>query len=419
MESIDSLAKAINNYAGGMVLVSHDMRLISQVAKEIWVVDNLTVSRYTGEIKDFKMDIRRQMATQNLIEGNAADASHAASSRPKLVPLVANYSTEVVSAIAPVAKAKPAGGVSAGGISMRGNAKEEFPSLGAANNNAPTSAEEEQKRARLELAEIAIQKQRARKSGAIVAGGMAAPVVSNIIAPPAVEKVQPPEPPEDREVGAGDPQQENKKEAMREERRRMKELIAQREAEEEVERAQRKLERLQIIEESARLKEEMAKAKREALAKKKAEEAAVKAAEEAEIQRHIEAAKAKKAAAQARKRARHEARLKKEAAERKALETSVYQDLWTQEQHLALESGLMQYTWIMDRTERWNAITRLIPPTVPEAEEGAGSTSSSEAAKPVHKTRNQCLRRYSYLKAVAMKLLKQRAAAAAATSSSS
>lgn len=31
MESIDSLAKAINQFSGGMVLVSHDMRLISQV----------------------------------------------------------------------------------------------------------------------------------------------------------------------------------------------------------------------------------------------------------------------------------------------------------------------------------------------------------------------------------------------------
>lgn len=37
MESIDALALAVNEYDGGMVLVSHDMRLISQVAKEIWV----------------------------------------------------------------------------------------------------------------------------------------------------------------------------------------------------------------------------------------------------------------------------------------------------------------------------------------------------------------------------------------------
>jgi len=37
MESIDALAKAVNEFDGGLILVSHDMRLISQVAKEIWV----------------------------------------------------------------------------------------------------------------------------------------------------------------------------------------------------------------------------------------------------------------------------------------------------------------------------------------------------------------------------------------------
>jgi len=40
MESIDALAKAVNEFDGGLVLVSHDMRLIGQVAKEIWICDN-------------------------------------------------------------------------------------------------------------------------------------------------------------------------------------------------------------------------------------------------------------------------------------------------------------------------------------------------------------------------------------------
>lgn len=61
MESIDALARAINNFEGGMLLVSHDMRLISQVAKEIWLVDNQTVAKYQGEIGDFKMQVRRQL----------------------------------------------------------------------------------------------------------------------------------------------------------------------------------------------------------------------------------------------------------------------------------------------------------------------------------------------------------------------
>jgi ATP-binding cassette subfamily F protein 2 len=61
MESIDSLAKAVNEFEGGMVLVSHDMRLISQVAQEIWVCDNKTITKYRGDIQNFKMDMRAQL----------------------------------------------------------------------------------------------------------------------------------------------------------------------------------------------------------------------------------------------------------------------------------------------------------------------------------------------------------------------
>ena len=61
MESIDALAKAVNEFEGGMVLVSHDMRLISQVAKEIWICDNKSIEMYKGDILNFKMDMRAQM----------------------------------------------------------------------------------------------------------------------------------------------------------------------------------------------------------------------------------------------------------------------------------------------------------------------------------------------------------------------
>lgn len=61
MESIDSLARAINAFQGGVVLVSHDMRLISQVAEQIWICDNQTITRFDGDITDFKMELRSQM----------------------------------------------------------------------------------------------------------------------------------------------------------------------------------------------------------------------------------------------------------------------------------------------------------------------------------------------------------------------
>jgi ATP-binding cassette subfamily F protein 2 len=87
MESIDALAKAVNEYEGGLVLVSHDMRLISQVAKEIWICDDKTITKYQGDIMNFKMDMREQLG----IDGTGStkkpklkgDASVKASDKPK------------------------------------------------------------------------------------------------------------------------------------------------------------------------------------------------------------------------------------------------------------------------------------------------------------------------------------------------
>ena len=82
MESIDSLADAINHFSGGLVLVSHDMRLISQVAKEIWICDNKEIKRYEGDISDFKMILRKQMKLEGQQKkvGNIAVAKKSSAS---------------------------------------------------------------------------------------------------------------------------------------------------------------------------------------------------------------------------------------------------------------------------------------------------------------------------------------------------
>lgn len=61
METIDALAEAINDFEGGMVLVSHDFRLISQVAEEIWVCENQTVTKWQGDILSYKDHLRRKI----------------------------------------------------------------------------------------------------------------------------------------------------------------------------------------------------------------------------------------------------------------------------------------------------------------------------------------------------------------------
>ncbi|ORX47451.1 P-loop containing nucleoside triphosphate hydrolase protein [Hesseltinella vesiculosa] len=61
MESIDSLAKAINEFNGGVVLVSHDFRLISQVAKDIWHCNHGHVSVFEGSIQEYKETLRKNV----------------------------------------------------------------------------------------------------------------------------------------------------------------------------------------------------------------------------------------------------------------------------------------------------------------------------------------------------------------------
>jgi ATP-binding cassette subfamily F protein 2 len=61
MECIDSLAEGINQFNGGLVLVSHDFRLISQVAKEVWLCDNKNVKKYPGDITAYKKQVADQL----------------------------------------------------------------------------------------------------------------------------------------------------------------------------------------------------------------------------------------------------------------------------------------------------------------------------------------------------------------------
>ncbi|KAI8981634.1 P-loop containing nucleoside triphosphate hydrolase protein [Mycotypha africana] len=61
MESIDSLADAINRFSGGVVLVSHDFRLISQVAKQIWRCENGKVTPFEGTITAYKESLRKNV----------------------------------------------------------------------------------------------------------------------------------------------------------------------------------------------------------------------------------------------------------------------------------------------------------------------------------------------------------------------
>jgi ATP-binding cassette subfamily F protein 2 len=64
MDMIDSLALAIKKFNGGVVLVSHDFKLLDQVADVIWVCEDKKITPWKGDINSYKNHLRKQMAQQ-------------------------------------------------------------------------------------------------------------------------------------------------------------------------------------------------------------------------------------------------------------------------------------------------------------------------------------------------------------------
>lgn len=57
--AVDALATAINEYQGGVVVISHDFRLLSQIAKEIWVI-NRGLKVFDGDIIKYKAELQKK-----------------------------------------------------------------------------------------------------------------------------------------------------------------------------------------------------------------------------------------------------------------------------------------------------------------------------------------------------------------------
>mmetsp|Transcript_20329 Transcript_20329/g.58938 ORF Transcript_20329/g.58938 Transcript_20329/m.58938 type:complete len:622 (-) Transcript_20329:227-2092(-) len=76
LETIEGLAMALNKFEGGVVLVSHDDRLVSMVADELWVVmpgpskdKPGTVTVFEGSFEEYKEMLRDEFISKNLTAG--------------------------------------------------------------------------------------------------------------------------------------------------------------------------------------------------------------------------------------------------------------------------------------------------------------------------------------------------------------
>jgi ATP-binding cassette subfamily F protein 1 len=82
IESVDALCEAIRAFNGGVVLVTHDARLITEVNCELWIVDqqsNPQVKPFQGEFDEYKEEILEEIRQNE--EQALADAERRAKVR--------------------------------------------------------------------------------------------------------------------------------------------------------------------------------------------------------------------------------------------------------------------------------------------------------------------------------------------------
>lgn len=61
IESIDALCDAINEFNGGIVVVTHDQRLIEECDCTLWVVEKQGVTKWIEGFEDYKESILREL----------------------------------------------------------------------------------------------------------------------------------------------------------------------------------------------------------------------------------------------------------------------------------------------------------------------------------------------------------------------
>ncbi|KAJ9627658.1 ATP-binding cassette, regulator of translational elongation [Taxawa tesnikishii (nom. ined.)] len=60
IEAMDALSTALQNFQGGVLMVSHDVTMLQNVCTSLWVCDNGTVEHFGGTVQDYKKRITAQ-----------------------------------------------------------------------------------------------------------------------------------------------------------------------------------------------------------------------------------------------------------------------------------------------------------------------------------------------------------------------
>ena len=93
IESREALVEALTAYSGAVILVSHDMHLLSMVADRLWLVSDGTVKPYEDDLEAYRKMLltpkNRSARTPSRKEAPKAKARHRATRSLPCVPTCA------------------------------------------------------------------------------------------------------------------------------------------------------------------------------------------------------------------------------------------------------------------------------------------------------------------------------------------
>ncbi|XP_055344676.1 ATP-binding cassette sub-family F member 1-like [Paramacrobiotus metropolitanus] len=71
IESIDALAEAIREFSGGVILVSHDERLIRETECQLWIIEDKTINEIEGDFDDYRGEVLKALG-ESVVGPNAS-----------------------------------------------------------------------------------------------------------------------------------------------------------------------------------------------------------------------------------------------------------------------------------------------------------------------------------------------------------
>ena len=79
--------KALSDWNGGVIVISHDERFITHVARELWVCGDGTVSKFHGDVQAYKASVLRLVLCLLITDGQYSNSLSAMSRPSPKLPL--------------------------------------------------------------------------------------------------------------------------------------------------------------------------------------------------------------------------------------------------------------------------------------------------------------------------------------------